>query len=95
MNGHTFEVYNGGEQVIYQHFDLPDHSILSRKKFTTQIKIQHLSHFRRQRENNIGKLGTAIPCGCNDLIDSLGKSGMQLCEYNDIIQPPTMETEQS
>ena len=29
MNGHRFPINHGGNQLLYKHFNLPDHSILS------------------------------------------------------------------
>ena len=31
MSGHRFQINNGGQQLLYKHFNSPDHSILSMK----------------------------------------------------------------
>ena len=31
MNGHRSQINNGGNQLLYRHFNLPDHSVLSMK----------------------------------------------------------------
>ena len=31
VNGHRFQINHGGNQLLYRHFNLPDHSILSMK----------------------------------------------------------------
>ena len=65
--------------LLYQHFNQPDHSIVS---MTVRIieKIYHSSNnpnlsttLRRQKEDYwIRQLGTATPYGCNDKIDGIG-----------------------
>ena len=37
MSGHRYEINHGSNQLLYQHFNLPDHSILSFKMRTEQI----------------------------------------------------------
>ena len=79
MNGHRFQINHGGNQLLYRHFNLPDHSILSMKVRILE-KIYHPTNnpslstpFRRKREEHwIRQLGTAAPYGCNDHIDSIG-----------------------
>ena len=79
MSGHRYEINHGSNQLLYQHFNLPDHSILSFKVRILE-KIYHPSNnpslstpLRRQREEFwIRELGTAAPYGCNDKIYSVG-----------------------
>jgi len=66
------------DQLLYQHFNQPDHSVLS-MKVRILAKIYHHTNnpnlstpVRRQREEHwILKLGTAAPYGCNDKFDSV------------------------
>ena len=79
MNGHRSSINNNEFPEVYQHFNRPDHSILSMKVRIIE-KIYHPTNnpnlstpLRRQKEENwIRTLGTAIPYGCNDKIDSVG-----------------------
>jgi hypothetical protein len=47
MSGHRFEINNGGQQLLYKHFNSPDHSILSmkiriiKKKYIIILLVQH------------------------------------------------------
>ena len=43
MNGHRFQINHGGNQLLYKHFNLPDHSILSMKARILE-KIYFSSH---------------------------------------------------
>ena len=79
INGHRYEINHGGNQLVYQHFNQVDHSILCLRVHVLE-KIYHRTNnptlstpFRRQREEHwIRELGTAAPYGCNDRIDSIG-----------------------
>ena len=58
MSGHRYEINHGSNQLLYQHFNLPDHSILSFKVRILE-KIYHPTNnpslstpLRRQRENS-------------------------------------------
>ena len=76
ISGHRFQINNGGNQLLYRHFNSPDHSILSMRVRILE-KIYHHTNsptlstpFRRQREDYwIKKLGTY---GCNDNIANVG-----------------------
>ena len=86
MSGHRFQINNGGQQLLYKHFNSPDNSILSMKVRIIE-KIYHHTNsptlstpFRRQREEHwIRKLGTAFPYGCNDNIGSIGNITSPQC----------------
>ena len=86
INGHRYEINNGGNQVLYQHFNKPDHSILSMKVRIIE-KIYHHTNsptlsrpYRIQREEHwIRQLGTAMPYGCNDNIKSVGNLSSPAC----------------
>ena len=59
MSGHRFEVNHGGNQLLYQHFNLPDNSILS-FKIRILEQIYHPSYnsilsmpFRRKRVRHL------------------------------------------
>jgi hypothetical protein len=79
MSVHMFQINNGGQQLLYKHFNSPDHSILSMKVRIIEKIYQHTNSptlstpFRRQQEEHwIRKVGTAFPYGCNDNIGSIG-----------------------
>ena len=75
LNGHRLQINNGGKQLLYRHFNLPDHSVLSMKVqilekiyHPTNKPINSSTPFRRKREEHwIRQLGTAAPYGCNDI----------------------------
>ena len=77
--GHRSGINNKGNELIYQHFNQPDHSILSMRVRIIE-KIYHRTNnpnlatpLRRQKEDFwIRELGTATPYGCNDKIDGIG-----------------------
>ena len=77
--GHRSGINNRTNKLIYQHFNQPDHSILSMKVRILE-KIYHRTNnpnlatpLRRQKEDYwIRELGTATPYGCNDKIDGIG-----------------------
>ena len=59
MSGHRFEINNEGHQLLYKHFNSPDHSIASMKVRIIE-KIYHHTNsptlstpFRRQREEKL------------------------------------------
>ena len=78
MSGRRYRINHGSNQLLYQHFNLPDHSILSFKVRILE-KIYHPTNkpslstpLRRLGEGFwIRELGTAAPYGCNDKIDSV------------------------
>jgi hypothetical protein len=80
MSDHRFEIDNGGQQLLFKHFNSPDHPILSMKVRIKENKIYHHPNcpilstpFHRQREEHwIRKVGTAFPYGCNDSIGRIG-----------------------
>ena len=84
--GHRSGINNNLFPTVYHHFNQPDHSILSMKVRILE-KIYHPSNspnlstpLRRQKEEYwIRKLGTAIPYGCNDKIDSIGNLSSPRC----------------
>ena len=92
MNGHRFQINHGGNQLLYRHFNLPDHSILSMKVRILE-KIYHPTNnpslstpFRRKREEHwIRQLGTAAPYGCNDHIDSIGNLTSPGCQSVNVL----------
>ena len=93
MNGHRSQINNGGNQLLYRHFNLPDHSVLSMKVRILE-KIYHLTNkpinsctpFRRKREEYwIRQLGTAAPYGCNDHIDSIGNLTSPGCQSVNVL----------
>ena len=77
----------GSNQLLYQHFNLPDHSILSFKVRILEKNIYYptknpslCTPLRRQSEEFwIRELGTAAPYGCNDKIDSVGNLTSPRC----------------
>ena len=87
MNGHRSGINTSKLPEVYQHFNQPDHSILSMRVRILE-KIYHPTNnpnlstpLRRQKEEYwIRKLGTAIPYGCNDKIDSIGNLSSPRCE---------------
>ena len=79
ISGHRFQINNGGNQLLYKHFNSPDHSILSMKVRILEKIYHHTNNptlstpFRRQREDYwIKTLGTAFPYGCNDNVQNVG-----------------------
>ena len=90
MNGHRFQINHGGNQLLYRNFNLLDHSILSMKVLE---KIYHPANnsnlstpFRRKREEHwIQQLGTAVPYGCNDHIDSIGNLTSPGCQAVNVL----------
>ena len=92
MNGHRFQINHGGNQLLYRHFNLPDHSILSMKVRILE-KIYHPTNnpnlsipFRRKREEHwIRQLGTAATYGCNDHIDRIGNLTSPGCQSVNVL----------
>ena len=86
ISGHRFHILNNGGQLLYQHFNLPDHSIISMGVIVIE-KIYHHTNspslstpYRREREEYwIKELGTASPYGCNDNVSSIGNLTSPLC----------------
>ena len=93
MSGHSYEINHGSNQLLYQHFKLPDHSILSFKVRVLE-RIYHPTNnpslstpLRRQREEFwIRELGTAAPYGCNDKIDSVGNLTSPRCSSVNVMR---------
>ena len=93
MNGHRSQINNGGNQLLYRHFNLPDHSVLSMKVrilekiyHPTNKPINSCTPFRRKREEYwIRQLGTAAPYGCNDHIDSIGNLTSPGCQSVNVL----------
>ena len=87
MSGHRSKVNNKGNQLLYRHFNLPDHSVLSMRVRILE-KIYHPTNnpnlstpFRRNREEHwIKHLNTAAPYGCNDNISSIGNLTSPGCQ---------------
>ena len=93
MNGYRSQINNGGNQLLYRHFNLPDHSVLS-MKIRILDKIYHpinkhissCTSFRRKREEHwIRQLGTAAPYGCNDHIDNIGNLTSPGCQSVNVL----------
>ena len=68
ISGHRFQINDNGGQLLYRHFNQPDHSIVSMKVVIIEKIYHHTNsptlstHFRRQREEFwIKTLGTASP----------------------------------
>ena len=86
ISGHRYQILNNGGQLLYQHFNLPDHSILSMGVIVIE-KIYHHTNspslstpYRREREEYwIKELGTASPYGCNDNVSSIGNLTSPSC----------------
>jgi len=84
--GHRSGIINIVNDIIYQHFNQPDHSILSIRVRINE-KIYHRTNnlnlatpLRRQKENYwIRELGTATPYGCNDKINGIGIMSSATC----------------
>ena len=93
MNGHRSQINNIGNQLLYRHFNLPDHSVLSMKVrilekiyHPTNKPINSSTPFRRKREKHwIRQLGTAAPYGCNDHIDSIGNLTSPECQSVNVL----------
>ena len=84
INAHRSLINRGGNQILYNHFNQPDHSVLSMKVRILE-KIYHLNddnglRYRRSRELHwIKELGTAAPYGCNDNIKGVGNLSSPAC----------------
>ena len=86
ISSHRFQILNNGGQLLYQHFNLPDHYILSMGVIVIE-KIYHHTNspslstpYRREREEYwIKELGTASPYGCNDNVSSIGNLTSPSC----------------
>ena len=86
-------INNRGNQLLYRHFNPPDHSVLTMKVRILE-KIYHPTNkpnssctpFRRKREEHwIRQLGTAAPYGCNDHIDSIGNLTSSGCQTVNVL----------
>ena len=76
---HRSGIINNVNDIAYQHFNQPDHSILSMRvriieEIYNRTKNSNLATpFRRQTEDYwIRELWTATPYDCNDIIDGIG-----------------------
>ena len=84
--GHRSGIINIVNNIIYQHFNQPDHSILSIRVRINE-KIYHRTNnlnlatpLRRQKEDYwIRELRTATSYGCNDKIDGTGILSSPTC----------------
>ena len=93
MSGHRYEINHGSNQLLYQHFNLTYHSILSFKVRILET-IYHPTNnpslstpLRRQGEEFwIRELGTAAPYGCNDKIDSVGNLTSRRCSSVNVMR---------
>ena len=94
LSGHRYEINHGSNQVFYQHFNLPDHSILSfkvKKKILENVynpsNDPSLSTpLRRQREEFwIRELGIAAPYGCNRFCRKSYQPKMQLGQCDEAL----------
>ena len=86
ISGHRYQIVNNGKQLLYQHFDLPNHSILSMGVIVIEKIYHHTNspnlstYYRREREEFwIKELGTASPYGCNDNVSSVGNLSSPSC----------------
>ena len=86
VSGHRYQIVNNGKQLLYQHFDLPNHSILSMGVIVIEKIYHHTNspnlstYYRREREEFwIKELGTASPYGCNDNVSSVGNLSSPSC----------------
>ena len=92
ISGHRSKINNKGSQLLYRHFNQPDHSVLSMRVRILE-KIYHPTNnpnlstpFRRSREEEwIKHLNTAAPYGCNDNISSLGNLTSPGCQSVNVI----------
>ena len=92
VSGHRFQINDNGGQLLYRHFNRPDHSIVSMKVVIIEKIYHHTNsptlstHFRRQREEFwIKTLGTASPYGCNDNISGIGNLTSPLCSNTNVM----------
>ena len=86
ISGHRYQIVNNGKQLLYQHFDLPNHSILSMGVIVIEKIYHHTNspnlstYYRRELEEFwIKELGTASPYGCNDNVSSVGNLSSPSC----------------
>ena len=87
MSGHRYEISHGSNQLLYQHCNLPDHSIFVLQSKNTRKTIYQPTNnpslstplCRQREEFLIRELGTAAHFGCNDKIDSVGNLTSQRC----------------
>ena len=92
INGHRYQINNNGNQLLYRHFNQPDHSILTMGVVILE-KIYHHTNsptlstpYRRQREEFwIKELGTASPYGCNDNITGVGNLSSPNCSQVNVM----------
>ena len=92
ISGHRFQINDNGGQLLYRHFNQPDHSIVSMKVVIIEKIYHHTNsptlstHFRRQREEFwIKILGTASPYGCNDNLSSIGNLTSPSCSNTNVM----------
>jgi hypothetical protein len=84
--GHRSGIINNVNDIVFQHFNQPDHSILSMGVRIID-KIYHRTNnpnltipLREQKEDHwIRELGTATPYGCNDKIDGICSLSSPTC----------------
>ena len=78
INGHRYQINNNGNQLLYQHFNQPDHSILSMSVIVLE-KIYHHTNspilstpYRRQRDESHGhRHYTPARLNCISFVDLL------------------------
>jgi hypothetical protein len=85
-NGHRSGIINNINDIVYQHFNQPDHSILSMRVLIIE-KIYHRTNnpnlatpLRRQQEDYwIWELRTATQYGCNDKMYGIDILSSPIC----------------
>ena len=81
--GHRSGIINNDDDIAFQHFNQPDHSLLSMPARIIEKIYQskpRKTPLRRQKEDYwIRELVTAIPYGCNDKIDGIGILSRPTC----------------
>jgi hypothetical protein len=83
---HRSGIINNANDIVYQHFNETDQSILSMRVRISE-EIYHRTNnpnlatpLRRQKEDYwIRELGTATPYGCNDKINGIGIMSSATC----------------
>ena len=92
ISGHRFQINDNGGQLLYRHFNQPNHSIVSMRVVILEKIYHHTNsptlstHFRRQREEFwIKTLGTASPYGCNDNVSSIGNLKSPSCSNTNVM----------
>ena len=78
-SGRRYQIVNNGKLLLFLHFELPNHSILSIGVIVIEKIYHHTNslnlstHYHRERKEFwIKELGTASHYGCNDNVYSFG-----------------------